>query len=98
MHTSTSPSMHASDAILLSIKPMGSEALSLCFDGGHVSTLEVAESHVPFWQACLLGFEIRDQYIQPCQVLWSDEGAEVVGLGLALARGDVELLVKWRRL
>lgn len=60
--------------------------------GGHVSTLEVAEtwSHVPFWQACLLGFEIRDQYIQPCQVLWSDEGAEVVGLGLALARGDVE--------
>ena len=92
MHTSPSPSMHASDAILLSIKPMGSEALSLCFDGGHVSTLEVAESHVPFWQACLLGFEIRDQYIQPCQVLWSDEGAEVVGLGLglALARGDVE--------
>ena len=80
--------MHASDAILLSIKPMGSEALSLCFDGGHVSNLE----------ACLLGFEIRDQYIQPCQVLWSDEGAEVVGLGLALARGDVELLVKWRRL
>ena len=57
-----------------------------------MSTLEVAEtwSHVPFWQACLLGFEIRDQYIQPCQVLWSDEGAEVVGLGLALARGDVE--------
>jgi hypothetical protein len=61
MHASTSPSMHASDAILRSYEataPIGSEALpfslhAVRWDGGHVRIGKGSrESHVPFWRAC----------------------------------------------
>jgi hypothetical protein len=58
-----------------------------------VSSVEVAESHVPSWRAsrtCLLGFEIR--FLLRCSLAKVVFGCRSRGGGFGVGGGDVEVV------